>query len=83
LVRKVDNVTPVPPKVDIKTKPSEEQLAHILESTLRDDPENNDDVLTFSFFDCTSTYTFILMTSPIRMAVMFEIIKSMVASPGK
>ena len=83
MVRKVDIFTPTPPKVDIKTKPSEEQLAHILESTLRDDPENNDEVLTFSFFDCTSTYTFILMTSPIRMAVMFEIIKSMVASPGK
>ncbi len=72
MVRKADTVTPAPPKADIRTKPSEEQLAHVLESTLRDEPENKDDTLTFSFFECLRSYTFMLTTMPIRIDVIFE-----------
>jgi hypothetical protein len=38
LERKVDAVIPTPlPNVETRRKPSEEQLAHVLESALRDD----------------------------------------------
>ena len=35
--RKADAVTPIPPNVETRRTPSEEQLAHVLESALRDD----------------------------------------------
>jgi len=83
LVRKVDIVTPTPPKADIRTKPSEEKLAHVLESTLRDEPENKDDTLSFRFIECLNTYTFMLTTMPIRIDVIFERRKPATASLGK
>jgi len=83
LVRRVDAVRPTPPKVDIRTKPSEEQLAHMLESTLRDDPENNDELLTFSLLECLSTYTFMPTTMLISIAVILETMKSTTPSLGK
>jgi hypothetical protein len=83
LVRKADTVTPAPPKADIRIKPMEEQLAQVLESTLRVEPENRDDKLTFSFFECLSTYTFMLTTKPMRIDVIFERTKPATASPGK
>jgi hypothetical protein len=34
------------PKIDVSTKPSdEEQLAHTVESMLKDEPENNEEAL--------------------------------------
>ena len=35
--RKADAVTPIPPNVETKKTPSVKQLAHVLESALRDD----------------------------------------------
>ena len=83
MVKKVDTVTPTPPKADIRTKPSEEQLAHVLESTLRDEPENKDDTLSFLFIECLSTYTFMLTTMPRRIDEIFERRKPTTASLGK
>jgi hypothetical protein len=83
LVRRVDTVTPTPPNAEIRTKPSEEQLAHVLESTLRDEPENKDDTLSFRFIECLSTYTFMLTTMPRRIDVIFERMKPATASLGK
>ena len=37
--RNVDAVTPTPPNVETRRKPNEEQLAHVLDSTLKVDPE--------------------------------------------
>jgi hypothetical protein len=72
-----------PPNADIRTNPSEEQLTHVLESKFSDVPENTDDILTVSFFECFSRYTFMLTTMPIRIAVIFEITKPITASLGK
>ena len=83
MVRNVDTDTPTAPKVEIRTKPSEEQLAQVLESTLRDEAENKEDTLTFSFFKCRSTYTFMLTTIPIRIDIIFERMKPATASLGK
>jgi hypothetical protein len=83
LVKKVDTVTPTPPKADIRTKPSEEQLAQVLESTLRDEPENKEDTLSLRFIECLSTYTFMLNTMPRRIDVIFERMKPVTASLGK
>ena len=81
--RKVEAVIPAPPNVDSRINPSEEQLAHVLESTLRDEPENKDDILSFLFIECLSTYTFMLTTMPKRMDVIFERRKPATASLGK
>jgi len=67
-------VTPNPPKVDIRRNPNEEQLAQVLERTLKDEPENNDRIPTFKPFECFMTNTFMLTTTPARTAVIFEII---------
>ena len=40
--RKVDVANPAPPNIDIKRNPSEEQLAHVLESILNPDPDMKD-----------------------------------------
>jgi hypothetical protein len=37
LERNVDAVTPIPPNVETRRKPNEEQLAHVLDSTLKVD----------------------------------------------
>ena len=63
--RKVDAVIPTPlPNVETRRKPSEEQLAHVLEITLRIDPEKNEPTLIFKPLECFNIYTFILTTIP-------------------
>jgi hypothetical protein len=42
LDRKVEAVIPAPPNVDSRINPSEEQLVHVLESTLTIEPGNRD-----------------------------------------
>jgi hypothetical protein len=42
LDRKVEAVIPAPPNVDSRINPSEEQLAHVLESTLTVEPGKRD-----------------------------------------
>jgi len=70
LDRKLDAVTPAPPKAETRRKPSEEQLAHVLESTLRVDPDKIDLMLVFKPLECLSTYIFILTTIPKRVEVI-------------
>jgi hypothetical protein len=76
-------VTPNPPKVDIRRNPKEEQLAQVLESTLIDEPENNDRIASFNPFECFMTYTFILIITPTRTAVTLERINPPTASSGR
>lgn len=44
----------------------------MLESTLIDEPENNDRIPSFYPFECLITYTFMLITTPTRMAVFLD-----------
>ena len=81
--RKADAVTPIPPNVETRRKPNEEQLAHVLESTLSDDPEKNDLIFTFKPFECLSTNTFIATTIPKRIAVIVKRINPVTASSGR
>jgi hypothetical protein len=83
LDRKADVVTPIPPNVETRRKPIEEQLAHVLESTLNVDPERNDLIFIFKPFERLSTYTFILTTTPKRIAVILDRIKPVTTSSGK
>lgn len=81
--RSVDAVTPSPPNVETRRKPNEEQLAHVLESTLKVDPEKNEAVVIFKPLECLNTYTFMLTTTPISTAVMFERMNPVTASSGR
>jgi hypothetical protein len=83
LDRIVDTVTPTPPNVETRRKPSEEQLAHVLESTLIVEPEKNEVRLILDLSECLSTYIFMLTTMPKRIAVIFERIKPANASCGR
>jgi hypothetical protein len=69
--------------VETKRNPIDEQLAQVLESTLKDDPENNETTLIFKFFECLNTYTFMPTTIPISTAVMLEKINPVIASSGR
>ncbi|MEP6574875.1 MAG: hypothetical protein ABJB85_00370 [Nitrososphaerota archaeon] len=80
--KKVDAAIPAPPNVETRTNPNEEQLAHVLESTLTVDPEKNDVILIFNL-ECLNTYTFMLTTIPKSIADRFERIKPTTASSGK
>ena len=80
--RNVDAVTPSPPNVETRRKPNEEQLAHVLDSTLKVDPEKNEAVI-FKPFKCLKTYTFMLTTTPISTVIMFERINPVTASSGR
>ena len=51
---KVEIVIPAAPSVEIRRNPREEQLAHVLEITLRDEPEKNEAVFIF-LFECLNT----------------------------
>jgi len=73
---------PAPPNVETRRNPNEEQLAHVLESTLTVDPEKNDVKLIFNF-ECLKTYTFILTTIPRSIEVIFERINPTSASFGR
>jgi hypothetical protein len=84
LERKADVAAPIPPNVETIRKPSEEQLAHVPETMLRVDPENNETKPSFfKSFECFNTKTFKLMTVPIRTAIVDERIKSTLASSGR
>jgi hypothetical protein len=49
LERNADAVTPIPPKVETRRKPTDEQLGHVLEIMLRVDPEKNEPRFIFIF----------------------------------
>jgi hypothetical protein len=83
LERKVDAVTPTPPKVDTSRKPNEEQLAHVLEIILRVEPEKNEPIFIFKPLECFNTYMFILTTIPMRTAVIVERMNPNTASSGR
>jgi hypothetical protein len=54
----------MPPKVETRTKPIDEQLAHMLDIMLRVEPEKSQPMVTFKFPEYFNTYTFILTTIP-------------------
>jgi hypothetical protein len=83
LERKVDAVTPTPPNVETRRKPIDEQLAHVLEITLKVEPEKNEPTLIFKPLECFNTYTFMLTTIPIRTAVIAERMNPNTASSGR
>jgi hypothetical protein len=82
LERNVDAVTPTPPNVETRRKPTDEQLAHVLEIMLSVEPEKSEPIVTFRFPKCF-IYTFILITIPIRMADIVERINPITASSGR
>ena len=81
--RKVDAVTPTAPNVETRRKPIEEQLAHVLEITLKVEPEKNEPTLIFKPLECFNAYTFMLTTIPIRTAVIVERMNPNTASSGR
>jgi len=83
LERNVDADTPIPPNVETRRKPTDEQLAQVLESILSVEPEKSEPIVTFKFPECFNTYTFILTTIPISIAVIVERINSINASSGR
>jgi hypothetical protein len=83
LERNVDAVTPMPPNVETRRKPTDEQLAHVLDIMLRVEPEKREPIITFKFPECFIIYTFILTTIPISTAVIVERIKPITASSGR
>jgi hypothetical protein len=83
LERNVDAVTPIPPKVETRIKPTDEQLAHILEIMLRVEPEKSEPIVTFKFPEYFNIYTFILTTIAISIADIVERINPITASSGR
>lgn len=81
--RNVDAVTPIPPNVETRRKPTDEQLAQVLEIKLSVEPEKSELIVTFRFPECFIIYTFILTTIPIRIAVIVERINPITASSGR
>ena len=81
--RNVDAVTPIPPNVETRRKPTDEQLAHVLEIMLRVEPEKSEPTYTLKFPECFTIYTFILTTIPRRIAVIVERINPITASSGR
>jgi len=62
--------------------PSEEQLAHVLESTLTVEPEKKEARFIFNF-ECFKTYRFMLTIIPKSIEVSVESIKPITASLGR
>lgn len=81
--RNVDAVTPIPPNVETRRKPTDEQLAQVLEIMLSVEPEKSDPMVTFKFPECLTIYKFIPTTIPIRIAVVVERINPIIASSGR
>jgi hypothetical protein len=79
----LDTVTPTPPNVDTRKKPIDEQLAHVLEITLKVEPEKKEPTLIFKPLEYFNTYTFMLTTIPIRTAVIVERMNPNTASSGR
>ena len=78
----VDAAIPTPPNVETRRNPKEEQLAHVLESTLKLEPDKNEAMLNFNF-ECLKTYAFMLNTIPKSIDVKFVRIKPTTASGGR
>ena len=72
---------PIPPNVDTRTKPIDEQLAQVLDINPIDAPENKD--LPSFNFEFLIMYIFILKTIPISTAVILVRIKPNTASSGR
>jgi hypothetical protein len=68
--------------VDARKKPNEEQLAHVLESTLTEEPEKNEAVFILSLV-CLKIYTFMLTTIPNKFDVILARTNPTIASSGK
>jgi hypothetical protein len=83
LERNVEAVIPIPPKVETRRKPTDEQLAHVLEIILKVEPEKSEPMVTFKFPEYFNIYTFILTTIPIRIAVIVERINPITVSSGR
>ena len=70
------------PKIETRRNPNEEQLAHVLESTLTVEPEKKEASPIFNF-ECLNTYTFILTTIPKRIEVTVARMNPITASSGR
>ena len=75
-------MTPAAPNVDTSKNPSEEQLAHVLESMPSEDPEKNEVAFIF-IFEFLNMYMFIPTTIPNNMEVMVARINPTTASSGR
>jgi hypothetical protein len=73
---------PILPNVDIKRKPTDEQLLHTPDMMLNDDPENNDPLLIFSL-ECLITLIFMLTNMPIRIVTIVVKVNPVIASSGR
>ena len=71
-----------PHEVDASRKPSEAQLAPVLERMPMEEKKEVA-ILNFMSLECLSTYTFILTTIPKILAVVLERIKPKIASSGR
>ena len=66
----------------MRKNPNEEQLAHALDTILREDPEKREARLSL-IEEFLKTYTFIATTTPRRRAVMLDRKKLPIASSGR
>ena len=80
MVRNPVAIIPAPPKVEIIKNPTDEQLAHVLDTIPKREPESNDLSNLRSAF--LSTYTFIGNTIAKRIALVFVIMNPSIASSG-
>ena len=81
--RNIEVVSPIPPKVETRRKATDEQLTHILEITLKVEPEISEPMVSFKFSEYFNTYTFILTTVPMSIADIVERINPINASSGR
>ena len=69
--------------METRRKPTDEQLAQVLEIMLRVEPEKSEPISIFRFLECFIMYRFILITIPISIAVIVERINPIIASSGR
>ena len=62
--RKLDTVNPTPPNVETRRKPTDEQLAHVLEITLKVEPEKNEPKLSSNLLNVSIHIHSCLQQSP-------------------
>ena len=73
-------IIPAPPNAEIIRNPTDEQLAHVLETIPKREPESNDLSNLRSAF--LITYTFIEITIAKRVALVLVIMNPSIASSG-
>ena len=73
----------MPPNVETRRKPTDKQLAQVLEIILNVEPEKSEPIVTLRFPECLTIYVFILTTIPIRIPVIVERINPATASSGR